>query len=348
MSVQAERFHLAALVHSVGRRQAAEYLARDASPRTALARVAHRRADPGTIERACGRYGVRVLVGADRDYPPLLHTIADPPPVLYVRGDPRVLLHPVVAIVGARRCSRAGAEVAARLSGDLAARGVCVVSGLARGIDTAAHRAAIRQGRTVAVVGSGLGNPYPTENRGLVDAILDGGGLLLSEYPPEAGPRRHHFPERNRLISGLARGVVVVEAGEESGSLITARLALEQGRDVAAVPGSVLNPRSRGGHRLLRQGAALVETAADVLEAFGLAQSPALSGPVAVPGAAPAGPGEGLAAILAAVEDTLTTTDQIVATTGVSARAAAAALVELELGGFVRQVAGGYIRRPLP
>jgi DNA processing protein len=223
---------------------------------------------------------------------------------------------------------------------------VTVVSGLARGIDSAAHRAALAEGLTVAVVGSGLARPYPLANRGLVEAILDTGGLLLSEYPPLAGARRHHFPERNRLISGLTRGVVVVEAGEQSGSLITARLALEQGRDVAAVPGSVLNPMGRGCHRLLRQGAALVENADDVLEAFCLQHSPAVGGPGTPSGAPPSDLSPGLAAIMAVVEDSLTTLDQVVAATGLSGPAASAALVELELSGFVRQVPGGYIRRP--
>lgn len=340
-----ERFHLAALVHSVGRREAEQLLAMAGTAERAYARVAVRRIAPDALARACERHGIKLLAAMDDGYPQLLKTIADAPPVLYALGNAAALLRPTVAVVGARRCSRAGADIAAGLASGLAARGVTVVSGLARGIDSAAHRAALAAGTTVAVVGSGLARPYPSANRGLVDAILDTGGLLLSEYPPDAGARRHHFPERNRLISGLSRGVVVVEAGEHSGSLITARLALEQGRDVAAIPGSVVNPMSRGCHRLLRQGAALVENADDVLEAFGLEASPAVCVPGAGSGGAE-GVGAGLAAILAVVEDSLTTLDQVIAATGLSGAAACAALVELELGGFVRQVPGGYIRRP--
>ncbi|MFU8813755.1 MAG: DNA-processing protein DprA, partial [Pseudomonadales bacterium] len=247
-----------------------------------------------------------------------------------------------------------GAEVAGAVAGELARRGAAIVSGLARGIDTAAHRAALCEGRTVAVLGSGLVRPYPAGNRGLMRAIVDSGGLLASEYPPLAHPRRHHFPERNRLISGLALGVVVVEAGEHSGSLITARMALEQGREVFAVPGPVTSPASRGCHRLLRDGAALVETADDVLDGLGLQTGLEIASPVVAGAepqlvdAAPAGPGGRVPALLLAVLSgaAVATLDEIVSATGTSAETAAAALVELELGGFVRQVPGGYIRRP--
>jgi DNA processing protein len=340
------RFAAAALVCAIGRAAAARVLAAGEDPVAAFRRLRDR--DPGmptpqSLAADCRRFDIDLRLPGDDGFPASLAAIADPPAVLFARGDPGCLLRPAVAIVGARRCTPAGAEVAAAMAGDLAARGVVVVSGLARGIDTAAHRAAAAAGVTVAVVGSGLARPYPTGNRQLLRSIVGGGGLLLSEYPPLAGARKHYFPERNRLISGLVRGVVVVEAGEHSGSLITARLALEQGRDVCAVPGSVINPVSRGCHRLLREGAALVETADDVLEALGLAASPVVT---AAGQAASAGLEAGLAAVLAAVEARTTPVDQVVAATGLSAAAAAAALVELELGGFVRQVAGGYIRRP--
>jgi DNA processing protein len=221
-----------------------------------------------------------------------------------------------------------------------------VVSGLARGIDTAAHRAALRGGVTVAVLGSGLSCPYPAANRGLVRAIVEGGGLLLSQYPPWQGARRHHFPERNRLISGISMAVVVVEAGEQSGSLITARMAAEQGREVCALPGPVTSPISRGCHRLIKQGAALVENADDVLDVLGLAGRAPGAGGMTQAWEGPAD--RALARILAVVEGTVTTLDEIVAATGVGGDRASAALVELELSGFVRQVPGGYIRRPLP
>lgn len=331
---------------ALGRRAAAQVLATGEDPVAALRRLGDTAAhpSPASLARDCRRFGIDLRLPGEDGFPASLSTIADPPLALFARGEPRCLLRPAVAIVGARRCTTAGAEVAAALAGELAARGVVVVSGLARGIDTAAHRAAAATGVTVAVVGSGLARPYPAGNGGLVARIVESGGLLLSEYPPLAGARKHHFPERNRLISGLARGVVVVEAGEHSGSLITARLALEQGRDVCAVPGSVVNPVSRGCHRLLREGAALVESADDVLEALGIEANPSVT---AVDHDGQSGVEAGLAAVLAAVEDRMTPLDQVVAATGLSAAAAGAALVELELGGFVRQVAGGYIRRPL-
>ncbi|MEQ8858235.1 MAG: DNA-processing protein DprA [Pseudomonadales bacterium] len=344
MAADTDRYHLAAVVHSLGRSRSREALAAAGGARAAFRRLQARRYRPEDLEAACRRHGLSLLTPADPAFPALLCAIPDPPPLLYVHGDTSALLRPTVAVVGARRCTRGGADVAAALAGSLAARGVTVVSGLARGIDTAAHRAAAAAGRTVAVIGSGLASPYPPANRGLVTAIIAGGGLLLSEYPPDAGARRHHFPERNRLISGLARGVVVVEAGVRSGSLITARMALEQGREVCAVPGSVVNPAARGCHRLLRQGAALVESADDVLDALGLTASPGILAPGVTGGLALE---PGLAAICAAVGTTVTTLDEVMAATGLSGSAAAAALVELELSGFVRRVAGGYIRRPL-
>jgi DNA processing protein len=339
----AERFYLAALIHSIGRASAARELATHGSARTAFEALGERRADPAQLARVCAAQDIQLLTPADGGYPALLRVIPDAPPVLYARGSLAALVRPSVAIVGARRCSRTGADVAAALAASLAERGLSVISGLARGIDTAAHRAAARTGVTVAVIGSGLARPYPAANRGLVNAIVAADGLLLSEYPPWHGARRHHFPERNRLISGIAMAVVVVEAGEHSGSLITARMAAEQGREVCAVPGPVTSPMSRGCHRLIKQGAALVECAEDVLEVLGLVDRDA------APGAAGSErpPDQALASILSVVEATITSLDDIVAATGMAGEAASAALVELELSGFVRQVPGGYIRRPL-
>jgi len=344
----ARGYHLAALVHTVGRAAAARLLSDCPDPARALAEAPtedrYSSWDAAALAGQCRRFGIELLLPEDDVFPPLLRGIPDPPPLLYAMGDVGCLLRPAVAVVGARRCTRGGADMAGALGRDLAGRGVVVVSGLARGVDTAAHRGAVAAGTSAAVIGSGLARPYPTMNRGLLRAIVDAGGVVLSEYPPLVSARKYHFPERNRLISGLARGVVVVEAGEHSGSLITARLALEQGRDVCAVPGSVSNPASRGCHRLLRQGATLVEHADHVLEALGLDVSPAVAAGAAVSPALDAG----LAAVLAAVEATLTPLDQVIAATGLSAAAASAVLLELELNGFVRQVPGGYIRRPLP
>jgi DNA processing protein len=248
-----------------------------------------------------------------------------------------------VAVVGARRCSRSGAANAASFARELTALGFVVVSGLALGIDTAAHRGALQGGTTVAVLGSGLGRVYPGTNRPLARAILEAGGALVSEYPPELGARNYHFPERNRLISGLSLGVLVVEAGEQSGSLITARMALEQGREVMAIPGSIANPVARGCHWLLRQGASLVETVTDVVEALRVEPPLAVSGDPAPP-AAPAPP-SGLEALLDLLGAETATLDELCAASGLPAERLVAGLVELELGGFVEQIPGGYSRR---
>jgi DNA processing protein len=206
---------------------------------------------------------------ADDRYPPLLRTIADPPPVLWVCGDAEVLTRPAVAIVGSRAATAYALEVAARLGSELADRGMLVVSGLARGADGAAHRGCLDGGgATLAVLGSGVDVIYPPEHRDLAVSICKE-GALVSEHGPGVPPLPDHFPLRNRLISGISLGVVVVEANEKSGSLITARYALEQGRDVMAVPGSVLGGRNRGSHALLKDGAKVVETADDILEELG-------------------------------------------------------------------------------
>jgi DNA processing protein len=206
----------------------------------------------------------------DRDFPALLREIPDPPLVLYYRGDLACLERCSVGVVGARRCTRVGASLATEMASKLAAQGVCVVSGLAMGIDGAAHRGALQIGGvTCAFLGAGLECLYPRDHHRLADEIVSAGGLLVSEYPPGTTPRPYQFPERNRLISGAAAAVVLVEASDKSGSLITARLALEQGRDVYAMPGPVRSNVSRGCHRLLRQGAALVTGAEDVLQELG-------------------------------------------------------------------------------
>ena len=205
----------------------------------------------------------------EADYPPLLREIGDPPPALWVRGVRAVLTRPAVAIVGSRAASAYALEVASRLGRELGEQGIVVVSGLARGADGAAHRGCLAGcGATIGVLGSGLDIVYPAEHGELAASICKD-GALVSELGPGAPPLPDHFPLRNRLISGISLAVVVVEAAEKSGSLITARYALEQGRDVMAVPGSVLGGRNRGSHALLKDGAKVVESADDILEELG-------------------------------------------------------------------------------
>jgi len=207
----------------------------------------------------------------DSRYPAWLRMVPDPPPVLWVRGDPDVLDQTSVAIVGSRSASQYARQVARSLAAGLARAGVVVTSGMARGVDGAAHEACIAAGgRTIAVLGTGVDIAYPREHAALAEQIA-ASGLLVSELPPGTLPFKQHFPRRNRIISGLSRAVVVVEASEKSGSLITARCALEQGRDVMAVPGSVLHGRNRGAHALIKDGAMPVESAADILDTLGLA-----------------------------------------------------------------------------
>jgi DNA processing protein len=214
--------------------------------------------------------GITPLPWSDPTYPPALATIVDPPPLLWVRGCLGSLSTPSVAIVGARAASAYALSVAERLARDLTTAGLTVVSGLARGVDSAAHRGTVASGGvTVAVLGSGVDVLYPAEHAPLAREI-ERHGAVISELVPGTPPQRQFFPLRNRIISGLSRAVVVIEAGEKSGSLITARSALEQGRDVLAVPGNVLSGRNRGAHALLRDGARIVETAQDILEELGL------------------------------------------------------------------------------
>lgn len=230
----------------------------------------HRRSDlisraASALARGAER-GLTAMVWSDTAYPPSLAAIVDPPPVLWMRGSATALDQPAVAIVGSRAASPYALDVANQLAADLAARGVTIVSGLARGVDSAAHRGALSVGgSTIAVLGCGADIIYPPEHATLAREI-EPHGLLVSELVPGTKPFPHFFPQRNRIISGLSRASVIVEAGERSGSLITARCALEQGRDVLAVPGNVLSGRNRGGHALLRDGAKIVETADDILE----------------------------------------------------------------------------------
>jgi len=212
------------------------------------------------------RAGARLVALGEPDYPPLLALIEDAPPLISVLGHAGLLRKRAVAVVGARNASLNSLTIAKRLAGELGGGGLMVVSGMARGIDAAAHEGALESG-TVAVLGGGVDVPYPRENAELYEQLKER-GALLSEVAPGVQPKARHFPRRNRLISGISRAIVVVEASPRSGSLITARLALEQGREVFAVPGSPLDPRARGANDLLRQGANLAETGEDVIRAL--------------------------------------------------------------------------------
>lgn len=206
-----------------------------------------------------------LLTMEDELYPPMLREVFDPPFVLYGAGEPATLRTPCVAIVGTRTPSPYGRAVAEKLAEDLASRGITIVSGLARGIDSISHAAALRNGKTVAVLGSGLEAIYPRENKKLSEKIIEK-GTVISEFPLDAEPLFYHFPQRNRIISGLSLATVIVEASDRSGSLITARLALEQGREVMAVPGNITSEESRGANWLIKNGAKLVESWRDVAE----------------------------------------------------------------------------------
>ncbi len=210
--------------------------------------------------------GIQVLCPEDVLYPALLNEIYDPPPVLYLKGDLSLLDKTTISVVGCRRASFNGLQLSGRISSDLSRRGICVVSGFARGIDTAAHKGALKgPGSTVAVLGSGLKCVYPPENKGLFDEISRH-GIVMSEFPLNTAPHRGNFPRRNRIISGMSLGVVVVEAAQRSGSLITANLALSQNRDVFAMPGAANSVNAKGTNKLIKEGAKLVENVDDIIE----------------------------------------------------------------------------------
>ncbi len=229
--------------------------------------------DPEIEWQRLGRYQIKTLSIKNENYPWLLKQISCPPPILYYRGCIEVLAGPAVAIVGSRRSTFYGQEVAGRLARELSADGITVISGMALGVDTAAHRGALEgRGKTAAVLGCGLNLCYPPQNRKLMDDIILN-GLVISEFPLNTKPLAANFPQRNRIISGLTLGTVVVEATAKSGSLITANYALEQNREVFAVPGNIGSPYSRGCHRLIKEGARLVESTADILAELNLGES---------------------------------------------------------------------------
>ncbi len=281
---------------------------------------------------------VRSVYLHEAGYPALLREIPDPPDELWVSGDLAALEGPCIAVVGSRAASQYAMEISAALAFDLAGRGMVVVSGMARGVDGAAHRGALEAGgRTVAVLGSGLNVPYPSEHAGLMEQIA-GTGAVVSELPPDAPPLPHHFPLRNRIISGLSRAVVVIEAGEKSGSLITARCALEQGREVMAVPGNALSGRNRGSHALLKDGAKLVEGVDDILEELGFSRP----GPASVADPNPL-LHNGLISTLQPGETY--GLDELAESSGLPAADLLPRLLELELRGLVVRIPGGRFAR---
>jgi DNA processing protein len=305
-----------------------------AAPRTARFAAFLASFDEQSYRRQLAADGLR-WVGRDEDaFPRRLREIHDPPAGLFLRGSAAtdLLERPSVAVVGARACSAYGSSVACSLGRELAAHGVVVISGLARGVDAAVHRGALDTGCTIAVLGCGIDRDYPRAHTELARRVADT-GLIVSEYPPGVEPAPWRFPARNRIVAGLALATVVVEARERSGALITADLALDEGREVLAVPGEITSQLSQGTNGLLRLGATPVTCTADVLKTIGIEPRPAPAPP------SPAGPA---ARVRAVVADAPVAADQLIRRTGLAPGELAAALAELELLGLVTQADGLY------
>ncbi|MGB4100641.1 MAG: DNA-processing protein DprA [Alphaproteobacteria bacterium] len=291
------------------------------------------------------KLGARLLASCEPDYPQSLAAIEDAPPFISLRGNPGLLTRPCVAIVGARNASLNGKKLTETIARDLGQAGMTVVSGLARGIDTAAHRSSLPTG-TVAVLAGGVDNIYPPENEALYQDIV-ATGCVIAEMPIGSEPRAQHFPRRNRIISGLSQTVLIVEAALQSGSLITARMALEQGRDVCAVPGSPLDPRATGTNNLIKQGATLVQCAADVIDVMprqgALFEPPT---PPLIPLRYEENPME-IGKIRQQVIDNIspspTQVDEIIRECHVSAPAVMTVLLELELAGRLQRMSGNRV-----
>lgn len=294
--------------------------------------------DPVREGELCRRLNIQAITCDHDEYPALLQSIYDPPAVLFFRGDLACLQVPCVALVGSRKATEYGKSVAAKLAHGLACAGVVTVSGMARGIDTHAHLGALQNGgMTAAVLGCGLDICYPPENRSLRERIA-GQGVVISEFPPGTPPEPKHFPMRNRIISGLSLATVVVEAAEKSGALITADCALEQGRDVFAVPGSIHSPASRGCHKLIKEGAAVAEGAGDILLALGF---PAYGETAAADCALTPGQKK----VLHVLEFEPAHFDALLKRSGFTPPELAALLVELELAGYVKKLPGSFYLR---
>jgi len=292
-----------------------------------------------------------ILAIGDSAYPQRLAATANPPPLLFVRGEPELLRQPQLAIVGSRNPSPAGRDTAREFACHFASAGLGVTSGLALGIDAAAHEGALAgKGETVAVMGTGPDRIYPARHRDLAHRIIEAGGALLSEFPTGTAPMPAHFPRRNRIISGLALGTLVVEAAPRSGSLITARAAAEQGREVFAIPGSIHNPLARGCHRLIRDGAKLVETAGDVLEELAPQLHHLLAGDIDLKIPSPDEPADveldpDHRRLLESLDYGPTPVDLVVERSGLTAEAVSSMLLLLELEGYVEAAPGGRYAR---
>ena len=358
-----ERIDWLRLIRSenVGPRSFRSLLRYCGSARSALAQLPElaRRGGAATV-RICPRaeaerelaaaraLGVCLVGMREAAYPERLREIDDAPPLLAVRGKPSALARPMVAMVGSRNASAAGAKIAAHLARDLGAAGFVVVSGLARGIDGAVHRASLASG-TVAVLAGGHDRIYPAEHAPLLDELL-ADGAAISEMPLGWEPRARDFPRRNRLISGLSLGVVIVEAAQRSGSLITARFALEQGREVFAVPGSPLDPRAQGSNALLKQGATLVTEAADVITAIEpilgrdiMRPTPPAEPPQFGTAGEPEADGHARDDIAGLLGPTPVAIDDLVRLSGASAATVRQVLLELELAGRIERHGGGLV-----
>jgi DNA processing protein len=308
------------------------------------ARICSREDALREVEAARG-VGVRFVAAGEDGYPPRLATIDDAPPLLAIRGNTDALMGAMIAIVGSRNASAAGMKFAQTLAHDLAQAGFIIISGLARGIDQAAHRASVRTG-TVAVLAGGHNRIYPAEHEDLLQAIVTDAGAAISEMPIDHGPRAADFPRRNRLISGASVAVVIVEAAHRSGSLITARMAAEQGREVFAVPGSPLDPRTAGANDLIKQGAALVTSAEDIINVV----NPILSRPIETPLEEPGGGGFGedageaeRARIVALLGPTPVSIDDLIRLSGAATSTVRVVLLELELAGRLQRHRGGLV-----
>jgi DNA processing protein len=303
-------------------------------------------ADAATVEREIARVeklGARYLFIDDADYPPLLAELDNAPAVMTIRGDSALFAHTSVAMVGARNASAAACRFARGLAVELGREGVVIVSGLARGLDTAAHQGSLATG-TIGVIASGIDIAFPPENRALQEQVAEQ-GLLIAEQPPGSEPLARNFPHRNRVIAGLATGTVVVEAAPRSGSLITARLAAEAGRDVMAVPGSPLEPRAQGCNLLIREGATLVQSAADILETIRPIDPRMVRAPASPFDGRPGGEPDdadrrALTGLLGPVPVAI---DELIRQSGLPPATVALVLLELELAGRIERHAGARV-----
>jgi len=303
-------------------------------------------AETGAVEREIARVeklGARYLFIDDMDYPPLLAELDNAPAVVTIKGDTALFARTSVAMVGARNASAAACRFARGLAVELGREGVVIVSGLARGLDTAAHQGSLATG-TIGVIASGIDIAFPPENRALQDQVAER-GLLIAEQPPGSEPLARNFPHRNRVIAGLSTGTVVVEAAPRSGSLITARLAAEAGRDVMAVPGSPLEPRAQGCNLLIREGATLVQSAADILETIRPIDPRMVRAPASPFDGRPGGEPDDVErrALIGLLGPVPVTIDELIRQSGLPPATVALVLLELELAGRIERHAGGRV-----